>query len=477
MKSRTFDRRRFIRGAGGVMLGLPALECLLPRKAFGQVAGKKATYTVFMAQQNGSIQGTAGDPDMFWPRATGPLSAATMMGTDADRATSELKDHASKLILIKGVGFPFGNPVGCGHSSGCNQMLTATRPRGRSNRSLASGESIDVRMARALAPNPMRVDPLTLYAGRKGGYLDDALSYREGGAVRAGRNNPWDAYMAMTGLDSIGKTDPALLQKLAARRKSVNDLLRNEINDLRRRPELSKDDRTRLDLHFTSVRDLEVGMGNTAGPMPTGDKLASDLMAMNGQFTQNDKMEDIIKIHLSLIAFAFASDRFRVATLQIGEGNDHTSYFVNGVKAPPYHFVSHRVLSDGGSGTRIGNAVDLHHGIDRIHARMFKHLLDQMSMHKAADGRPLLDLSTCVWLNSNGNGPPHDVNNVPHIIAGSGGGFWKTGQHLNFPMRVNNNKFLNTVAAAAGVKNMAGAPLDDFGDATLAKGLIPEIMA
>jgi len=466
INKRAFNRRRFIRGAGGVVLGLPALEAFAPRRA--QAAGM-GRFTIFMAQQNGSIQGTGGDPDMFWPKATGPITTASLTA-DADRATGELKDHASKLILIKGISFPFGNPVGCGHSSGCNQMLTASKPTGRSNRSLPGGESIDVRMARELAPNPMRVDPLTLYAGRKAGYLDDALSYRAGGAVRAGRNNPWDAYQSMTGLDSIGKTDPALLQKLAARRKSVNDLLRTEINDLRGRRELSKSDKDRLDLHFTSVRDLEVGMMNTMGPMPTGAKLATDLMAFNGQFTANDKMEDIVKIHLSLIAFAVASDKFRVATLQIGEGNDHTSWFVNGVKAPPYHFVSHRVMGDGSGGTRINNAVELHAGIDRIHARLFKHLLDQLTMHKTADGRPLLDDGTAIWLNSNGNGPPHDTKSVPHIIAGSAGGFWKTGQHLVVDGTMN-NKFLNTVANAAGLK------IENFGDAGLSPGLMPELMA
>jgi hypothetical protein len=30
-------------------------------------------------------------------------------------------------------------------------------------------------------------------------------------------------------------------------------------------------------------------------------------------------------------------------------------------------------------------------------------------MYKAADARPLLDTGTAIWLNSNGNGPPHDV--------------------------------------------------------------------
>jgi hypothetical protein len=470
--NKRFNRRRFIRGAGGVVLGLPALEAFAPRQA--KAAGV-SQFTLFMAQCNGSIQGTGGDPDMFWPRATGALSAATMGGADADRATSELKDHASKLILIKGIGFPFGNPVGCGHSAGCNQMLTASKPTGSENRSLPGGESIDVRIARAVAPSPTRVDPLTLFAGKKDGYLDDAMSYRAGGAVRAGRDNPWDAYQAMTGLDSIGKTDPGLLQKLATKRRSINDLLRNEIDTLRKRPELSATDRQRLDLHFTSVRDLEVNMMNTMGPMPAGGQLAADLQAMNGMYQITDKMEDIVRLHLSLVAFAVASDRFRVATVQIGEGNDHSQYTINGVKAPPYHFISHRVMSDGDGGTKIGNAVELHAAIDRIHARMFKHLLDQLTMYKAADGRPLLDTGTAIWLNSNGNGPPHDVGNVPHIIAGSGNGFWKTGQYLN--VKAQNNKFLNTVGTAAGVKNMAGGPLDDFGDAGLTKGLMPELMA
>jgi hypothetical protein len=470
--SKRYNRRRFIRGAGGLILGLPALEAFAPRKA---LAAGVSQFTLFMAQANGSIQGTGGDPDMFWPRATGPLSAATMTGTDVDRATSELKDYAAKLILIKGIGFPFGNPVGCGHSSGCNQMLTASRPSGSENRSLPKGESIDVRIARDTAPSPTQVDPLTLFAGWKQGYLDDAMSYRAGGAVRAGRDNPWDAYQAMTGLDTLGKTDPGMLQKLAARRKSINDLLRSEIDALRMRPELSQTDRQRLDLHFTSVRDLEVGMTNTMGPMPAGGQLAADLQAMNGMYQANDKMEDVVKLHLSLVAFAVSSGHFRVATVQIGEGNDHTQYFINGVKAPPYHFISHRVMGDGDSGTKIGNAVDLHAAIDRIHARMFKHLLDQLTMYKAADGRALLDLGTAIWLNSNGNGPPHDVSNVPHILAGGGNGFWKTGQYLN--VKTQNNRFLNTVGAAAGVKNAAGGPLDDFGDAGLTKGLMSELTA
>lgn len=40
-----------------------------------------------------------------------------------------------------------------------------------------------------------------------------------------------------------------------------------------------------------------------------------------------------------------------------------------------------------------------------------------------------------------------------------------------------NNKILNTIGAAVGSKNAAGGPLDNFGDPTLAKGMIDAIVS
>ncbi len=186
MTKRTVDmyRRRMLVGAGGVVIGLPLLETFMPRRAWAQ---NKTIFTMFMQQQNGVIQGTAGDPQIFWPAAMGPLSAATMAGADADKATSELKDYADKLLMIRGINFPFGNPVGCGHSSGCNQTITAAKMQGRTNRSRPVSESVDMRIAALVQ---MGKEPLTLYAGRKAGYLDDAFSYGAGGSVRVRGEQP-----------------------------------------------------------------------------------------------------------------------------------------------------------------------------------------------------------------------------------------------------------------------------------------------
>jgi hypothetical protein len=479
MMKRTVDmyRRRILKGAGGIVLGLPALETFMTKEAHAQAA--KKIYTVFIQQQNGCIQGTSGDPQLFWPAALGPVTTESLAGADADKTMNELKDHASRLLLVRGVNFPFGNPVGCGHSSGCNQSLTAAKMQGSSNRSTPVSESADVRLARIVQPGK---EPLTLYAGRKAGYLDDAFSYGAGGSVRAGENNPLNAYNRIftTGVPMPpGGGTPTDLVKAAARRKSINDLLRGQIQTLMGRPELSKADKDRLNVHFQSIRDVEVGMGGMMmppGTPPNVDALVASMKAINGMHTTDANMETAVKLQLELIALTFAMDMNRVATLQVGEGNDHTRYMVNGTLAPPYHFVSHRVLNDGATGTAITNAVDLHHGIDRIHARYFKHLLDKLSVYTTADGRPLIEDSVAVWLNSNANGPPHSVSNVPHVVGGSGGAFLKQGQYVNAG-NVTNNLFLNTIiTAGAGGKSLA-APVTDFGDPTLKQELVPGMLA
>ena len=107
---------------------------------------------------------------------------------------------------------------------------------------------------------------------------------------------------------------------------------------------------------------------------------------------------------------------------------------------------------------------------------MFKHLLDKMTQHKLPDGRPLLDDSMAVWLNSNANGPPHAVSNVPHIVAGSGGGFLKQGQHIAAG-GVTNNLFLNTILTGAIGGKTAPAPVTDFGDPGLRKEILPAMLA
>ncbi len=184
-------------------------------------------------------------------------------------------------------------------------------------------------------------------------------------------------------------------------------------------------------------------------------------------------MERVVRMQLDLIAFAFASDRARTATLQVGGCNDHTRYVIHGVEAPPFHYISHRVMSDGGEGEGIANAVELHHQIDRIHARYFKHLLDRLSAYSLPEGGTLLDASINMWINSISDGPPHSGDDIPIVLAGGAGGFLKTGVHVRSEGYT--SRVLNTIVTAAGVRKDDGAHVDDFGDPE-GKGLVDELL-
>ncbi|HXI59060.1 MAG TPA: DUF1552 domain-containing protein [Polyangia bacterium] len=460
MLKKHIGRRRFLRGMGGAVLGLPALDMFQPRGARAAAAPAKI-YSAIMMQQNGSIQGHGGDPDLFWPKALGAIDPTTMVD---GQTTTELKDYASKLIFLRNQNFKFSS----NHDGGPVAVAAAAAVTGASPRQMPVSESADFFIARNMAPGQ---EPLTLYAGKKGTYRDDAMSFSTGGKLRIGDNNPWNVYQRLSGLSGMSQSDPALFAKIAARRLSVNDLVRSDLRDLLARTDLSKADHDRLDQHLTSVREMEMNMTTTLGPMVD----TAGMMAVNGTHTTDANMEKVVNMMLDLVAFAFATDRARTATLQVGGCNDHTMYTINGVQAPPYHFISHRVMSDGDNGSKITNAIDLHHEIDRIHARYFKHLLDRLSAYPLPTGGTLLDSSVNLWTNSIADGPPHSGTDVPHIIGGSGGGFLKTGLHVKSPGFA--NRVLNTIINACGVRQANGALVDNFGDPSGKLGVISEIVA
>ncbi len=455
-KSSMLNRRLFLRGAGGIALALPALD-VFTQQAKAQNAPR--IYSCLMLQQNGAVQGQ-GEPDRFWPREYGQLNASAMLNADADRTTSELVDYVDKLNFVRGLDFHYSN----NHDGGPVAASTGAPVTGSGTSQLPVSESADVFIANRLTPD---VSPLTLYAGRKGTFRDDAFSFDPGGRLRVGDNNPWNVYERLMGLSGA---DPEEVDRVALRRESVNDLVREDLANLLARKDLSQEDRQRLDLHLTNVRELENEILDVIGPTP----IASSFEAVDGVHTESPRMEQVVKLQLDLIAFAFASDRTRTATLQVGGCNDHTRYMIDGVEAPPFHYISHRVMSDGDEGEGIPNGEELHHQIDRIHARSFKHLLTRLSAYTMPWGGTLLDSSINLWTNSVSNGPAHSGKNVPHVLAGGAGGFLKTGLHIE--SNGYTAKALNTLISAAGVRKDNGDLVNDFGDPD-AQGVLSELIA
>jgi hypothetical protein len=446
----TINRRAFLRGAGGVAVALPFLEGYLERSAFGALP-TNPVFGFFICTANGVVQAGGSDPEKFWPMALGPIDTPTLAAA-TDRCTGILADHASRLLFVKGINYPNGG-TGCGHASGLAQTLTGLAPTGAANKAVSTGESADTTIAKLV--NPAGVDPLTLYSGLKEGFINEKLSFSAAGQVRAAEGNPYNVYKKLMGVATPGGGGSTTIDQLVKRRKSCNDLVRAELNSLRNRSDLSSADKMRLDQHFSYIRDLENTM--TAMCSTTGlDVTAITALNTGSAFRQNGKIEEVAKLQMDLVGLAFSCNLTRVATLQVGDGTDHTNYVVDGVTTEKFHYISHRQADDGqGTGAKIPNAVELHTKIDRIRMGTFKYMLDRWKTYSTPNG-PLLDNAFAMWTSHVANGPSHSFNNLPIIIAGSAGGYLKQGQYVD-GARSTNGKLLTTLVTAAGGRSNGGA--------------------
>jgi hypothetical protein len=137
--------------------------------------------------------------------------------------------------------------------------------------------------------------------------------------------------------------------------------------------------------------------------------------------------------------------------------------------------VSHRIYAHGSEGDPIPGAEMMHHEIDRIHARMFKHLVDRLAERTTATGERLLDSTIALWTNDLSN-RYHSYSNIPQVIVGNAGGYLKQGQYVDAG-DVTHNKFFNTILNAMGCTKDDGSPIDDFGDDSLEAGEIAAMKA
>lgn len=465
-------RRTFLRGVGGVTLGLPLLESFLPKRARAQTA-TRSPFLLLVVNGNGVVQqgsDLAGgkDPEKFWPTKTGALTKASMDAEMSTQTTSLLSDYATRLLMVRGINHSFLG-AGCDHAAGDAQLLTATKITGSSNKTLAAGESIDSRIARE--KNPAGRQPLALHAGKyspggTGFDIPGYVSYIGSAQPRTYIDGPYKAYQKIIEVAGGTSTDAAGMQAqqlLADRSRSVNDLLRNQIGTLMARKDLSKTDLKRLDQHFAAIRDIEVKMtaaGLTSLPAAT----VSFLQTVDTKPYDVANHETLIKLHMQLMAFAMAADYSRVAVLKIGDREDDHQLTINGTTFV-YHTASHRSISNG---------AELCRQVDRLHAGYFKFLLDTLATYTTPTGT-MLDEGVTVWTNQVANGA-HSFTRVPWIMAGTGKGYLKAGQFIDVG-KVTGNQMLNTLLNAAGVRKTDGSPVDDFGDSSLARGVVSAIVA
>ncbi len=147
------SRRLFLRGLGGVVVGLPLLESLAPKTAHARDAVQADPFAVFFRQPCGVAAEQQTDiglePERFWPRNLGALTADNVQG----RALDELSGYLDRSLVLGNVNYR-NYDYGDGHANGVLQALTAQGPvPGTSGGGAeANGQSLDMYLAEQLNP-------------------------------------------------------------------------------------------------------------------------------------------------------------------------------------------------------------------------------------------------------------------------------------------------------------------------------------
>jgi len=455
-------RRKFLRGAGAIAVGLPFLEGASARQA--QAATSPARRFICFFQPCGI------DVNTFWPTAYGPLTDATMPD---DRGIGPLRAWKSRLLIPRGIhSVPRGHSrEGIAHNehslaSQC-RLTASTHP----NATKCSHPSVDSVIA--AQKNPPGRPPLVLAVGRNtGAFPGGTLSYDESGNNRPRISNPKISYEKLVGL-STG--DPSASDKILKRRMSVLDAVKSDFDELKSDKALSAADRRMLDMHFSGIKELETGIAATCR---LSKELTADLGGVVPARVYDDALfQQVGKLQTAILALAIGCDYTRAALLMWGNIANGPVHSWLG-HTHEHHLISHRVVSYSGGGV-LNGATKMLNQIDRWHAARLADLLALLDAYQEADGTAL-DNTVVAWVNELSEGKMHHYRDMPVVLAGGCGGYFKSGGHyikvtkFDDPLansdkaRVEDaphNKLLTMIANACGVRQPNGSPLENFGKA------------
>ncbi|SRR6266540_1093372 len=440
MRSRHFTRRNLIQsalGAGAVAALTPFLPVL---EAEAQLAPARKRLVL-----------------IFWSGGT-TVSQAWPTGTETDfkfpPIMASLEPFKSKLVVFKNMRRKNDYSQGA-HQAGTAGTWTSARMLAKEGPNpWTSGPSLD-RFIASKVPQPTVFPTLDLDCQSEDGEnLRSKTLFDLQGRPIQGEQDPSRAFdrIFTDGVVS-GGTDPALAERLRAERRSILDVVRTDLTSLQSR--MSGQDRIKMDQHLQALRATEqrLSPGSTSGGTIT---LTKDQFPKI-DFLANDNFPQIAKLHMDLLVGSLVADRSRIISLQFSQGNGDIMYRWVGVQ-DEHHALTHKVADDP--------------RLDRIHEwyyQQFAYLLGKMNAIPEGNGTLLDNCVVCI-ANEMIDSYKHISDPWPIIMAGNGGGYFKTGRFLAYPdpaagapntSSPNHSQFLVSIA------NYMGAQVDRVGDETM----------
>ena len=415
------NRRAMLKGTiygGTVAIGLPMLDAMMPRRSAAQ-AGAAPKRIVFWFSANGTRQ------DIWSPPENMDLSGHPLHAS--------LAPFSQKLLFLDGVDQSVAyDSIGDGHQTGMACLLTNAEilpgtlfcegscDAGNERYvGWGGGQSVDQYLANQIEQDVVtKFKSLELGVQVRSSTVWSRMSY-------SGPDNPVppreDPNQNFTDFFSDLESDPAALQLIRRRRQSVLDAVMQEHASFQQR--LGYEDRQRLDKHLQSIRDLETRLAITGN---FGESCGQPEVELpGGSFEQNDMYPATGKAQMDMLVMALACDMTRVASLQWSRSVSNVRFnWVPQTLNEGHHGLSH--YDDGNANAQ----ADLRE-INKWYSDQFAYLLGQMDAIREGDNT-LLDNTVVVWVNELGKGNSHTRRDIPFLLAGSCGGYFRTGRHIDF---------------------------------------------
>ncbi len=424
-KDRSLPRRLFLRNLGGVTIGLPPLAAMFNANGTAYAAAAKAeipTRFVFWFNGNGVVE-------KYW------IPAETGAGFTMTPCLAPLAPFRDDIHVVTGLDNPAARLPGPGndHHRSMASLVSGTQFTGRG----AGGPSIDQAIA-------ARVGSENRFRSLQVGVSQESF----GESIQ--RNMSWAGYDRSLPPEMLpnklfdrlfGARDAGWI----ARKRSVLDAVQEDAAGLKKA--LGQEDRTRLDEHLSSIRDVERAIAS----------LPPNYRRIDPPEAEGD-MKDwprIAKLQSDLLAHAFASGQTRVASYMLTKCQGLSRFPWLGYTAARHHDYTHRDGKapgyDGPDGQRVMR------DICRWHVEEFAYLIGKLKSIKEGDGT-VLDRTSLLFVHEHAEANDHKNNGYSVIVAGHAG-------RLRTNMHTRSTGTVSDLYLAV-ANNAMGAGLKSFPSAT-----------
>ena len=422
LTKRTMKRRTFLRGLGGAMLALPALECMLNGHGTALAQGRPLPrrFGVF-------FWGNGVRLDRWVPSGTGA-------GYGLSPALAPLQPVKNYVNVVSNYKVYAAGPRG--HHDGVSGMLSGVEfiPLDHPNSNYSSkfgGPSIDNilhdDLAVAASKPVLNVRTVDDIISGEGPTLQ-FVSHRGPDAPQTAVRSPAEIYGSLFGNFS----PPDSRDPKNALRTSVLDLVKDDIERLQ--PQLSRHDRSRLDAHLTGVSELRARILALPPELSGSCQIPEPVTVTTGG------LREVSDIHADLIAMAFACDIRQIATIQF---TGSVGYTVFPGMASGHHDMTHD------SNPAVQDAV---HQTTVFTMECFSSAMQKMAAMPEGAGN-VLDNSLWLATSDTAEGLTHSVEDYPIVLVGRAGGAMRfPGVHVRGPslIKKNTNDVLMTILRAMG---------------------------